>query len=79
MTTRVEFYAVFRDLTGASEIAVPLPEGGTVEMLLADLYKRFPTLAKWDERLVIAADLDYVERVHVIRPGEVISIIPPDE
>ena len=77
MTAKVEFYSLLRDLAGAAELEIPLPDGATVDALLRELYARHPRLAEWDRRLLLAADLDYVERTHVIRPGEVISIMPP--
>jgi molybdopterin converting factor small subunit len=77
MTTRVEFYSLLRDLIGAPELELPLPEGATVDVLLHELYSRHPKLRAWDGRLLFAADLDYVERSHAIKPGEVISLMPP--
>jgi len=77
MTTKVEFYSLLRDLAGTAEIEVPLPDGATIEMLLAELFKRYPGLAEWGGRLLLAANLDYVESTHVIAPGEVISVMPP--
>jgi molybdopterin converting factor small subunit len=77
MTTKVEFYSVLRDLTGVAELDLELPPGATVETLLGELQARYPALIDWDSRLLLAADLDYVERTHEIRPGEVISVMPP--
>ncbi len=77
MTTRVEFYSVLRDIAGQGEIELSLPDGATVAELLAALYAKFPTLATWDSRLLLAADLDYVERTHALQPGEVVSVMPP--
>jgi molybdopterin synthase catalytic subunit len=77
VTTKVEFYSLLRDVTGTAELELSLPEGATVDALLAELHARHPGLAEWDGRLLLAANLDYVERTHVIRPGEIISIMPP--
>ncbi len=77
MTIKVEFYSVLRDITGCAELEVPVPEGMTVGSLLEGLYEQFPKLAEWNDRLLLAADLDYVERSHVIRAGEIISVMPP--
>ncbi len=77
MNIKVEFYSVLRDITGSHEIEVALPEGSIVEVLLGGLYAQFPKLAEWDAKVLIAANLDYVDRHHRIQPGEVISIMPP--
>jgi molybdopterin converting factor small subunit len=76
MNVRVELYAALRELTGVGETQVSLPDGSTVETLLRALYERFPAVAEWDNRLVTASGLDYVERAHAIHPGEIISILP---
>lgn len=79
MTAKVEFYSRLRDLAGTAELEIPLPEGATVEDLLAEIFRRHPQLAEWDGRLLLAANLDYVERSHVLQPGEVISVMPPGQ
>ncbi len=77
MTTKVEFYSVLRDITGAHEIEVNLPDGSTIAVLLGGIFTQYPKLAEWDEKILLAANLDYVDRTHPIQPGEVISIMPP--
>lgn len=77
MIAKIELYSVLRDLAGAGEIELPLPDGATVQDALGALYQKYPALAEWDKRLLLAADLDYVDRPHVIQPGEIISIMPP--
>jgi molybdopterin converting factor small subunit len=77
MIAKIELYSVLRDLSGISEIELPLADGATVQDALDALYQKFPSLAEWDTRLLLAADLDYVERPHVIQPGEIISVMPP--
>jgi molybdopterin synthase catalytic subunit len=77
VTTKVEFYSVLRDVTGAAELEISLPDGATVADLLAQLYANHPALAEWDGRILLAANLDYVERTHTLCPGEIISIMPP--
>ncbi len=41
---QVNFYATLRPIVGAKSIDVPLPEGITVEELLADIIERYPQL-----------------------------------
>lgn len=77
MTIKVEFYSILRDLVGAAELEVSIPEGATVADLLESLYASHPPLAEWNNRLLLAANLDYVERSHVLRPGEIVSVMPP--
>ncbi|MGC1481052.1 MAG: MoaD/ThiS family protein [Chthoniobacterales bacterium] len=77
MKTKVEFYSVLRDITGAHEIEVNLPDGSPLAVLLGGLFVQFPKLAEWDEKLLFAANLDFVDRSHAIQPDETISIMPP--
>jgi molybdopterin converting factor small subunit len=77
VTTKVEFYSLLRDLIGAAEIEIALLDGATIDDLLAQLYALHPALAEWDGRMLLAANLDYVERTHTILPGEIISVMPP--
>lgn len=41
---RVNFYATLRPIVGAKSIDVSLPEGITVEQLLAEVIERYPRL-----------------------------------
>ncbi len=77
MNIKVEFYSLLRDITGCHELEVSLPPGSKIEVLLGGLYVQFPKLAEWDAKILIAANLDYVDRHHAVQPGEVISIMPP--
>ncbi|MEO8205542.1 MAG: MoaD/ThiS family protein [Chthoniobacterales bacterium] len=75
---KVEFYSVLRDqVTKVPEVTVEIPSGQTLQNLLDKLFLEFPSLKDWDKQLLLAADLDYIEREHVLREGEVISIMPP--
>jgi Molybdopterin converting factor, small subunit len=77
MTVRVEFYSILRDLAGCEEREFDIEPGATIADLLAKIFRDLPQLEEWDSRLLLAAGLDYVERTHVIQPGEIVSIMPP--
>jgi hypothetical protein len=50
----------------ASELPVELPEDSRIADLLAQLYRQYPALEKWDANLLIGAGLDFVGREHVL-------------
>ena len=77
MRLRVQFFSQLREIVGASEITLDLPDGTSVANLLTRLYRDFPELEKWDRRLLVGAGLDFVTRDHVIQPNDEIAIMPP--
>jgi molybdopterin converting factor small subunit len=74
---RVQFFSQLKEIVGASEIMLDLPDGTSVANLLTRLYRDFPELEKWDRRLLVGAGLDFVARDHVIQPNDEIAIMPP--
>ena len=77
MNVRVQFYAQLRDLVGASELNVDLPDRCAVGDLLAKIYEHTPTLHSRDKSILIGAGVELVDRNYQLKPGEVISIMPP--
>jgi molybdopterin converting factor small subunit len=52
---RVQFFSQLKEIVGASEITLDLPDGTSVADLLARLYRDFPELEKWDRGLLVGA------------------------
>jgi len=77
MNVRVQFYAQLRDLAGAPELDVDLPDEATVGDLLAKIYEHTPTLRSRDKSILIGAGVEFVDRNYELKPGEEISIMPP--
>ncbi len=77
MRSTVQFFSQLKEVAGTDELALDLPENATVADLLAQLYRRFPALQKWDGRILVGAGLEFVGREHVIQPNDQITIMPP--
>ena len=77
MKVRVQFYAQLRDLIGMRELEVDLAEGASVRELLDQIYAKQPALRSHDKRILVGADLEFVDRNHKLKPGEEIAIMPP--
>jgi MoaD family protein len=77
MNIRVQFYSHLRDLTGASELSIDLPDKATVGDLLTKIYEKVPTLRSRDKSILIGAGVEFVDRNYELKPGEEISIMPP--
>ena len=74
---KVQFFSQLKEIAGASEITLDLPDGASVADLLARLYRDFPDLEKWDRNILVGAGLDFVARDHIIQPNDQIAIMPP--
>lgn len=74
---RIQFFSQLRDIVNAGEITLDLPEGASIEDLLARLYRDFPGLEKWDRNILVGVGLDFVGRDYLVQPNDQIAIMPP--
>jgi molybdopterin converting factor small subunit len=77
MNVHVQFFSRLRDLAGASEIKLELPETTTAAELLEILYSQTPGLRDWDKSILVAAGVEFVGRDYLLKEGDEISIMPP--
>jgi len=78
MTVRVLFFSLLRDVVGAEELEWELPDDGvTVSALLGQLFEKWPGLQEWDSKILVALDLDYVDRDTELADGQEVAIMPP--
>ena len=77
MKVRAQFFAQLRDVAGAPEETVELPDGATTAHLLAKIYERVPALRRWDRNILLGAGVEFVDRNYALRPDETIAIMPP--
>jgi len=74
---RVQFFSRLRDLVGAAEIDLEVPEKATAADLLEIVYAKAPALRDWDKSILVAAGVEFVERSYPLKPEDDISIMPP--
>jgi MoaD family protein len=77
MKIHVHFFSRLRELSGVSEMELVVQPGDTVTDLLAILYQRTPELHKWDQSILVAAGVEFVDRNYTLHAGDEISIMPP--
>jgi MoaD family protein len=77
MKIRVQFYSQLRDLAGAAELDIDLPNEARVNHLLEEVYKRFPALRSRDKSVLVGAGVEFVDRNYRLKGGDEISIMPP--
>ena len=77
MNVRVQFYAQLRELIGAHQLELELPQGATVRELLKKIYSQRPALRVHDKSILVGAGLEFVDRNYELNPEEEIAIMPP--
>jgi molybdopterin converting factor small subunit len=77
MNLTVQYYSRLKDLTSTDEEKLEVEPGLSVQGLLRRLYLRHAGLGAWNSHLLVAVDVEYVERGHLLKDGDVISVMPP--
>lgn len=77
MKVHVELFSSLRPLTGLGRLAVELPDGASVAMLLDELYARFPRMREADRSLLVAIGVEFARRDAVLRDGDAVALMPP--
>ena len=74
MRIRVRLFAIQRELAGTREVALELPDGGSVEDAWTALVGRFPALAPGR---TFARNADYADPATTLSDGDELAVIPP--
>jgi len=77
MKVHVQFFSRLRELAEVSEVDLEVPEPTKVAELLDILYVAKPALRNWNQSILVAAGVEFVDRDYVLQPGDEISIMPP--
>ncbi|PWT83709.1 MAG: thiamine S protein [Acidobacteria bacterium] len=75
MVIKIQYFSLLKDLKGPESIE--MKDGSSVGDLLNVLCREVPDLENWNKRMLIAAGIEWVPRDYVMRPGDVISLMPP--
>lgn len=77
MLVRVQLFAVARELQGADQVELELPEGGTVADLREAIRTQAPKLSGLLWQLKFAVNEEYAGDRTPIPPGAAVACIPP--
>ena len=77
MICRVKLFARARDLAGASEVSVVLPEAATVKDLRDALAREYPALKGLLERSALAVQDEFADDEVAITAGAEVALLPP--
>jgi molybdopterin converting factor subunit 1 len=76
MRVKCLFFAAYRDVFGAEQIELELPEGSTLGALIEDVRAR-ASAAVLPRQLVVAVNREYAAVETVLRDGDEVAFIPP--
>ncbi|HET6231044.1 MAG TPA: MoaD/ThiS family protein [Longimicrobiaceae bacterium] len=77
MIVRSLFFASYRDLAGAGELAVELPPGASVRELVAHLRRPGAGLERLPEEPAVAVNMTYSPLDTPLGDGDEVAFIPP--
>ena len=77
MQVKVLFFGQLKDVVGAAEDRVELPEGASVDDLLAHYRKRFPRWEQFRPSLAVAVNQEYADGAARLRGGDEVALLPP--
>ncbi len=77
MRLNLVFLALYRDVTGAGELAFELPDGSTVGDLVATLRARGDGFERLPDDPVVAVNARYARRNETLRDGDEVAFLPP--
>jgi molybdopterin synthase catalytic subunit len=74
---RVRLFAMQRELVGARELTLEVPDGASVEDVWAALVERHPGLAPGRPAMRFARNGTYVDATEPVGDGDEVAVIPP--
>lgn len=77
MKITARFFALHRDIVGASELVVDVPEGTTIGQLWAHLGEQYPALAPATRSIMYALNEAYADASAPLHEGDEAAFIPP--
>ncbi|MCC6905390.1 MAG: molybdopterin converting factor subunit 1 [Anaerolineae bacterium] len=77
MNLRVLFFATLRDRAGVSSTSLTLPDGATVESLLASLAEHFPSIRDNLPVSLVAVNQEYATPDLMLQDGDEVALFPP--
>ncbi len=77
MQVRLKCFAWAREVTGEEEIALEIPEGGTVGDLRSRLAERYPVFAGRMESIAVSVNHEFAGDSLPISPRDELALIPP--
>lgn len=73
----VRLFAAYREMVGAAQVEVDVPDGAPVGAVLTDLVQRYPQLRAPAEATKFAVNQEYVDPSAPLKAGDEVVLLPP--
>jgi molybdopterin synthase catalytic subunit len=77
MQVKVLFFGQLKEVVGAPEEQIELPEGASVADLFARYQQRFPRLEEFRPSIAVAVNQEYTDSAAALRTGDEVAFVPP--
>lgn len=77
MRVRVLFFGILKELVGCNADELDLPEGSSINDLLAHYQSRVPAMKASLPSLALAVNQQYASPGTLLRPGDEVALLPP--
>ena len=77
MLITIRLFARLREIAGAPELAIELPDEAHVRDAWAALAARHPELAAYERSISCAVNEDYARMTAALRDGDEVAFLPP--
>lgn len=77
MRVQLVFFALYRDLAGAGELELELPDGATVHDLVSRLRARDGSFGRLPAEPAVAVNASYASPDEVLHDGDEVAFLPP--
>ena len=77
MEVTVRYFAAHKELAGAAEETVAVPEGTTVAQLMEELFRLHPPLRELQRDTVVSVNRGVGTDDIVLRDGDDVALFPP--
>lgn len=77
MKVTAEFYSRLREIVGTPSLKITLHDGVTVAELVKELSREHPRLRDFDKSMLFGIGVEFVDRDHLLKDGDVVAIMPP--
>ncbi len=77
MQVKLLFFASLKDIVGAKQIELDVPEGATVSDVLAHLESSYPRMKAYRRVILTAVNEEYVDPRAAVHDGDEVAIFPP--
>ncbi len=77
MILKLRLFATLKERVGAPQLEVSLPPAATVDDLLAEVARGYPSLQPALEVVIVAVNREFADPSHPLTPDDEVVLFPP--